>query len=130
MGGDANSASQLTFRRLSLLAPRDYRIWVRAGIAGIGAGYLLAFLSIQLEQPWATQGHPRDLYVLAAALVAAGLERKGRPRPAAGLVLLAVWVEMHITLLVAGVRAPVGGVFPAVVTGVTCFFGMRAGQLA
>jgi signal transduction histidine kinase len=120
----------LTFRRLSLLAPDDYRIWVRAGIAGIGLGYLFAFISIQLEQPWDKQGHPRELYVMAAALFAAGLERRGRPRAAAGLVLVAVWVELHISLLVSGVRAAVGGVFPAVVTGVTCFFGMRAGQVA
>jgi signal transduction histidine kinase len=130
MAGDANSASRLTFRRLSLLAPHDYRIWVRAGIAGIGLGYLFAFISIQLEQPWAKQGHPRELYVMAAALLAAWLERKGRLRAAAALVLVAVWVELHISLLLSGVRAAVGGVFPAVVTGVTCFFGMRAGQLA
>ena len=142
MAGDANSASRLmprwitprrvgamTFRRLSVLAPRDYRIWVRAGIAGILGGYLLAFISIQLEQPWAKQGQPRELYVVSAALIAAFLERKGRPRAAAGLVLAAVWVEMHITLLLSGVRAAVGGVFPAMVTGVMCFFGMRAGQV-
>src|SRR6187401_2029605 len=111
MAGDASSASRLiptrwvgamTFRRLSVLAPRDYRIWVRAGIAGILGGYLLAFISIQLEQPWAKQGQPRELYVVFAALLAALLERKGRLRAAAGLVLVAVWVEMHITLLVSG----------------------------
>ncbi|HEU4584026.1 MAG TPA: ATP-binding protein [Polyangiaceae bacterium] len=120
----------MTFRRLSLLAPHDYRLWVRAGIAGIGLGYLFAFISIQLEEPWAKQGHPRELYVVAAALLAAWLERSGRLRAAAGLVLVAVWVELHISLLVSGVRAAVGGVFPALVTGVTCFFGMRAGHVA
>ena len=130
MAGDANSASRLTYRRLSLLAPHDYQLWVRAGIAGIGLGYLFAFVSILLEQPWAKQGHPRELYVVAAALLAAWLERNGRLRAAAGLVLVAVWVELHVSLLLSGVRAAVGGVFPAVVTGVTCFFGMRAGQVA
>jgi len=125
---DENSASLLTFRRLSLLAPRDYRNWVRAGIAFVLVGYSLAFATIQLDQPWAKQGHPRELYVLAAALVALWLERKGRLRAAARLVLAPVWIEMHISLLFAGVRAPVGGVFPAVVTGVILFFGVRAGQ--
>jgi len=127
---EANSASQLTFRRLSLLAPRDYRNWVRAGIAFVLVGYSLAFISIQLEEPWAIQGQPRELYVLAAALVAFWLERKGRLQAAARLVLAAVWIEMHISLCLGGARAAVGGVFPAVVTGVILFFGVRAGQAA
>jgi PAS domain S-box-containing protein len=126
---DSDSASQLTYRRLSLLAPRDYRSWVRAGIAFVLIGYSLAFATIQLEQPWAQQGHPREPYVVAAALVAIWLERRGRLRAAARLLLAAVWVEMHISLIEHGARAAVGGVFPAAVTGVILFFGVRAGQL-
>ncbi|MEO8179297.1 MAG: ATP-binding protein [Deltaproteobacteria bacterium] len=127
---EADSDPKLTFRRLSLLAPRDYRNWVRAGIVTVLIGYSLAFASIQLEQPWTEQGHPRELYVVAAALVAVWLEQRGRLRAAARLVLVAVWLEMHASLLQFGVRAAVGGIFPVVVTGVILFFGVRAGQLA
>jgi PAS domain S-box-containing protein len=134
---DADLASQfrvadvsaLTFRRLSFLAPKEYRNWVRAGIAFVLIGYSLAFVSIQLEQPWAEQDHPREPYVIAAALLAAWLERRGRLRAAAHLVLAPVWVEVHISLLESGARAPVAGVFPALVTGVILFFGVRAGQV-
>lgn len=121
--------SALTFRRLSLLAPKDYRTWVRAGIAFVLIGYGLAFASIQLEQPWAEQQHPRDPYVMAAALLAAWLERRGRLQAAARLLLAPVWIEAHISLLEGGARAPVAAVFPAVVTGVMLFFGVRAGQV-
>jgi PAS domain S-box-containing protein len=120
----------LTFRRLSILAPRDYRNWVRAGIVAVSLSYSLAFLSIQLEQPWAAQGHPRELYVVGATLLAAWLERRGRLTAAALVVVTAIWIEMHLSLLTTGLRAAIGGVFPAFVTGVILFFGVRVGQLA
>ncbi len=120
----------LTFRRLSILAPRDYRNWVRAGIVAVFLGYSLAFLSIQLEHPWQAQGHPRELYVVAATLVAAWLEHRGRLRDAACMVAAAIWIEVHLSLLTVGLRAAIGSVFPAFVTGVTLFFGVRVGQLA
>lgn len=120
----------LTFRRLSILAPKDYRNWVRAGIVAVFLGYSLAFISIQLEQPWATQAHPRELYVVGATLVAAWLERRGRLTAAASVVVTAIWIEMHLSLLMMGLRAAIGGVFPAFVTGVILFFGVRVGQLA
>jgi PAS domain S-box-containing protein len=93
-------------------------------------GYSLAFISIQLEQPWETQAHPRDLYVVGAALIAAWLERRGRLTDAARIIVTAIWIEMHLSLLLVGLRAAIGGVFPAFVTGVLVFFGVRMGQLA
>jgi len=124
-----DSATDLIFRRLSLQAPRHYRTWVRAGIIAAVVGYSVAFGAIVLEQPWASQGHPRELYVIAAGVLAAWLERRGRLRAAARLMLAAVWMDLHLSLLTLGLRAAVGGVFPAVVTGVTLFFGVRAGRL-
>ena len=117
------------FERLSVQAPEHYRRWVRAGILATTASYALAFASIQLEQPWSMQAHPRELYVIAAGIVAAWLERRGRTRAAARLVLAAIWLEMHATLLTLGARAAVGGVFPAILAGVVLFFGARAGTL-
>jgi len=125
---DSDSASQLTFRRLSIHAPRDYRNWVRAAIVATVVGYSIAFASIQMDQSWAEQSHPRELYVVAAGLVAAWLERKGRLHAAARLVVTAVWVEMHISLMTEGARAPVGGVFPIVLTVVILCFGVRSGH--
>jgi PAS domain S-box-containing protein len=124
-----DSASDLTYRRLSLQAPRDYRTWLRAGIAATIAGYALAFISIQLEQPWSAQGHPRELYVIGAGLVAAWMERRGRLQTAAKILVAAIWAEMHLTLLTLGARAAIGGVFPAVLTGVILFLGVRAGRI-
>jgi PAS domain S-box-containing protein len=124
---DSEAGTDLIFKRLSLQAPRHYRRWVRAAIVAALLSYALAFISIQLEQAWAEQAHPRELYVMTAALVALWLERRGRPRAAARLVLAAIWLEMHLTLLTLGARAAVGGVFPAIVAGVILFFGGRAG---
>ena len=129
MAADPVRASDVIYRRLSLQAPKHYRTWVRAGIAATLLGYCLAFISIQVEQPWSEQGHPRELYVIATCLVAAWLERRGRLQAAARLILSAIWIEMHISLLTMGPRAAVGGVFPAVLTGVILFFGPRAGRL-
>lgn len=120
----------LTFRRLSILAPKDYRTWVRAGIVAVFLGYSLAFISIQLEQPWEVQGHPRELYVVAAAVLAGWLEQRGRLTAAARVLVTAIWIEVHLSLLTTGLRAAIGGVFPAFVTGVVLFFGIRVGQLA
>ncbi len=124
----SSPASDVIYRRLALQAPHHYRTWVRAGILATLLGYTLAFVSIQLEHPWSEQGHPRELYVISTCLVAAVLERKSRLQLAALLVLGAVWVEMHLSLLTAGPRAAAGGVFPAVLTGVILFFGPRAGR--
>ncbi|HKO90980.1 MAG TPA: ATP-binding protein [Polyangiaceae bacterium] len=126
---DSDSASQLTFRRLSIHAPRDYRNWVRAAIVAAVVGYTIAFLSIQMDHVWTEQAHPRELYVVAAGLVAAWLERRGRLQAAARLVIAAVWAEIHISLMTQGARAPVGGVFPIVLTVVILCFGIRAGYL-
>jgi PAS domain-containing protein len=123
------SGTDLIFKRLSLQAPQHYRRGVRAVILATIVSYTLAFASIQLEQPWHTQAHPRELYVIAAGLLAAWLERKGRARSAARLVLAAIWLELHLSLLTAGARAAVGGVFPAILAGVILFFGARAGAL-
>ncbi len=117
----------MIFTRLSVQAPQHYRTWVRAAIAVTTASYGLAFATIQVEQPWANQAHPRELYVIAAGLAAAWLERKGRLQAAAGLILAAIWLELHLSLLTVGPRAAVGGVFPAVLTGAILFFGARAG---
>jgi signal transduction histidine kinase len=125
----ATSGSDLIFKRLSLQAPQHYRRGVRAVILATIASYILAFVSIQLEQPWQTQAHPRELYVIGAGLLAAWLERKGRARPAARLVLAAIWLELHLSLLTAGARAAVGGIFPAILAGVILFFGARAGAV-
>ena len=125
---DSDSASQLTFRRLSIHAPRDYRNWVRAAIVATVVGYSIAFISIQMDQVWEKQDHPRELYVVGAGLVAAWLERKGRLQAAARLVVAAVWVEMHISLMMGGARAAVGGVFQIVLTVVILCFGVRAGH--
>jgi PAS domain S-box-containing protein len=127
---DPDSGTELIFRRLSVQAPQHYRTWVRAAVAATILGYGLAFFSIQLEQPWAEQPHPRELYVISAGVVAAWLERKGRLQAAARLILAAIWLELHLSLLTLGPRAAVGGVFPAVLTGVILFFGARAGRIA
>jgi PAS domain S-box-containing protein len=124
---DSDSGPDLIFKRLSQQAPQHYRRWVRAAIFAAVISYALAFVSIQLEQPWAEQAHPRELYVIAAGLISAWLERRGQPRAAARLVLAAIWLEMHLTLLTLGARAAVGGVFPAILAGVILFFGGRAG---
>jgi PAS domain S-box-containing protein len=124
---DSESGPDLIFKRLSQQAPQHYRRWVRAAILAATISYALAFVSIQLEQPWADQAHPRELYVITAGLISAWLERRGRPRAAARLVLAAVWLEMHLTLLTLGARAAVGGIFPAILAGVILFFGGRAG---
>jgi signal transduction histidine kinase len=128
VAADPVQTSDLIFKRLSLQAPRHYRTWVRTGVAATIVSYSLAFASVQLEQPWATQGHPRELYVIAAGLIAAWLEYKGRLRMAASIILAAIWTELHLSLLTLGARAAVGGVFPAVLTGVILFFGTRAGR--
>jgi signal transduction histidine kinase len=125
----AASGSDLIFKRLSLQAPQHYRRGVRAVIVATLVSYTLAFASIQLEQSWQTQAHPRELYVIGAGLLAAWLERKGRARSAARLVLAAIWLELHLSLLTVGARAAVGGVFPAILAGVILFFGARAGAL-
>jgi signal transduction histidine kinase len=125
----SESGTDLIFKRLSLQAPQHYRRGVRAAIIAATVSYALAFISIQLEQPWHEQSHPRELYVVLAGFVAAWLERRGRPRSAAQLVLGAIWLELHITLLTLGPRAAVGGVFPAILAGVIMFFGTRAGGL-
>ncbi|HTV20367.1 MAG TPA: ATP-binding protein [Polyangiaceae bacterium] len=124
------SGTDLIFKRLSRQAPQHYRRGVRAAIIATIASYTLAFVSIQLEQPWSTQAHPRELYVIGAGLAAVWIERQGRARWAAGLVLGAVWLELHLTLLTLGARAAVGGVFPAILAGVILFFGTRAGAWA
>jgi PAS domain S-box-containing protein len=124
---DSESGPDLIFKRLSQQAPQHYRRWVRAAILAATISYALAFISIQLEQTWAEQAHPRELYVIAAGLISAWLERRGRPRAAARLVLAAIWLEMHLTLLTLGARAAVGGIFPAILAGVILFFGGRAG---
>jgi nitrogen-specific signal transduction histidine kinase len=131
VGTRAYTASQtdLIFKRLSRQAPQHYRRGVRAVIMTTIAGYALAFLSIQLEHPWQAQAHPRELYVIGAGLLAAWLERRGRARLPAGIVLAAIWLELHLSLLTAGARAAVGGVFPAILAGVILFFGARAGVL-
>jgi nitrogen-specific signal transduction histidine kinase len=124
---DSEPGTDLIFKRLSLQAPEDYRHWVRAAIMATIVGYALAFTVIQLEQPWPEQGHPREIYVVLAGVVAAWLERHGKPRAAARLVLAAIWLELHATLLTLGPRAAVGGVFPAILCGVILFFGLRTG---
>ena len=121
--------TDLIFRRLSIQAPLHYRRWVRTAIIAAVIGYALAFASIQVEQTWSEQGHPRELYVILAGVVAFFLERHGRPRVAARLVLGAIWLEMHASLLTLGPRAAVGGVFPAILAGVILFFGGRAGAI-
>ena len=121
------SGTDLIFERLSLQAPQLYRRWVRAAVIATVAGYSLAFASIQLEQGWSPSGHPREPYVIAAGCIAAWLERAGRARAAARLVLAAIWTEMHASLLSLGPRAAVGGVLPAILVGVILFFGARAG---
>jgi PAS domain S-box-containing protein len=126
---DSDSGTDLIFRRLSLQAPQHYRRWVRAAIIAGVASYAMALAVIQIEQPWQEQAHPRELYVVLAGVVAAWLERSGKPRAAAQLMLSAIWLEMHTTLLTLGPRAAVGGVFPAVLCGVILFFGTRAGVL-
>jgi PAS domain S-box-containing protein len=125
----ADSETDLIFKRLSLQVPQHYRRGVRAAIIATVAGYAIAFASIQLEQPWSEQAHPRELYVVGAGLLAVWLERRGRARAAIGIVLGAVWLELHLTLLTAGPRAAVGGVFPVILAGVVMFFGSRAGVL-
>ncbi len=127
---DSESGTDLIFKRLSIHAPQHYRRGVRAAVIATIAGYSLAFASIQLEQPWAAQHHPRELYVVLAGLVGVWLERRGRPRAAARLVLAAIWLELHCSLLTLGPRAAVGGVFPAVLAGVILFFGSHAGRVA
>jgi hypothetical protein len=128
-GGRSESGNDLIFKRLSLQAPLHYRRGVRAAIIGATVSYALAFIAIQLEHPWQAQPHPRELYVVFAGLVAAWLERRGRPRVAAQLVLGAIWIELHLSLLEHGPRAAVGGVFPAILAGVIMFFGTRAGGI-
>jgi PAS domain S-box-containing protein len=125
----SESGTDLIFKRLALQAPEHYRRGVRAAIVAAIAGYALAFLSIQLEQPWHEQAHPRELYVILAGLAAAWLERRGHPRVAAQLMLGAIWLELHASLLTVGARAAVGGVFPAILAGVIMFFGTRTGTL-
>jgi signal transduction histidine kinase len=127
---DSESGTDLIFKRLSIQAPLHYRRGVRAAVIATVLGYSLAFASIQLEQPWREQPHPRELYVVLAGLVAVWLELRGRPRAAARLVLGAIWLELHCSLLTLGPRAAVGGVFPAILAGVILFFGSRAGRLA
>jgi len=127
LGRGSETGNDPLFARLSVQAPQHHRRWVRAGIIATCASYALAFLSIQLEQPWSQQPHPRELYVVLAGLVAAWLERHGKTRAAARLVLAAIWLEMHATLLTLGARAAVGGIFPAILAGVVLFFGARAG---
>jgi signal transduction histidine kinase len=125
----AESETDLIFKRLSLQVPQHYRRGVRAAIIATVAGYAIAFAAIQLEQPWNEQPHPRELYVVCAGLVAVWLERRGRARAAIRIVLGAVWLELHLTLLTLGPRAAVGGVFPVILAGVVMFFGSRAGGL-
>jgi signal transduction histidine kinase len=127
VAGRSEAGNDPLFERLSVQAPRHHRRWVRAGIIATSASYALAFLSIQLEQPWSEQAHPRELYVVLAGVIAAWLEHRGKTRAAARLVLAAIWLEMHTTLLTLGARSAVGGVFPAVLVGVVLFFGARAG---
>jgi signal transduction histidine kinase len=126
---DSEPGTDLIFKRLSKQAPEDYRHWVRAAIMAAIISYSLAFTVIQLEQPWHEQSHPREVYVVLAGVVAAWLERHGKPRAAARLVLAAIWLELHATLLTLGPRAAVGGVFPAILCGVILFFGMRTGAV-
>ena len=116
------------FMRLSDQAPRHYRTWVRAAIAATLVAYSIAFASLQLDVPDHYHSHPREPYVIAAALVALWLERRGRLRAAAGVILTAIWFELHLSLLFIGPRAAIGGVFPAVLTGVILFFGTRVGR--
>jgi len=126
---DSEPGTDLIFKRLSKQAPHHYRRWVRAAIIATVVSYALAFISIQVEPPWKDAQHPREIYVVLAGLAAAWMERRGRPRAAARLVLLAVWLELHATLLTLGARAAVGGVFPAILAGVILFFGTRAGAV-
>jgi len=125
----SESGTDLIFKRLSIHAPQHYRRGVRAAILAAIVSYALAFASIQLEQSWQEQAHPRELYVIGAGLVAAWLERQRHTRAAARLVLSAIWLELHVTLLTSGARAAVGGVLPAILAGVILFFGARAGAL-
>lgn len=125
---EVGPGSELIYRRLSVQAPQRYRTWVRTGIAVALIGYTLAFATIQLEHPWEEQSHPRELYVIAACLVAAALERRGQLQPAALIISGAIWFEMHLSLLMGGARVAAGGVFPAAVAGIILLFGPRAGQ--
>jgi len=126
---DSEPGTDLIFKRLSIQAPHHYRRWVRAAIIATVVSYTLAYISIQVEPPWKEAQHPREIYVVLAGLAAAWMERRGRPRAAARLVLMAVWLELHATLLTLGARAAVGGVFPAILAGVILFFGTRAGAM-
>ncbi len=69
----------------------------------------------------------RDPYVIVIGLVAAALERRGQLASSAWLLLGALWLELHASVIEWGILTTALSVFPALTMGVTMFLGPRTG---
>lgn len=117
----------LTLRVLSGHAPEQYRNWLRTGLWAALIGYTLAFATLLLDFGWTRAGSMSEPFVMAAALVAITLERRGRLQAAAMLILTALWLELHTSLVFVGITSSAMTVFPALLVGATLFLGPRSG---
>ncbi|RMH17341.1 MAG: PAS domain-containing sensor histidine kinase [Gemmatimonadetes bacterium] len=111
---------------LYALAPAEAGRWVVWGVALAGIGYAISFLGSLLLQD-RFPANLTDLVAAACALPALALARRGRPAEGGALMALAIWLELHASVFLAGTLLPSAlPVVPALVLGIGLLFGASA----
>jgi signal transduction histidine kinase/CheY-like chemotaxis protein len=116
---------ELNLETLSRVLPTQYRQWLRAAIFAVIGGYSIVLVSLVLEGQLQSYWTAREPYVIGLALLAGLFERRGRLRAAALVLIGAVWIELHITLVEQGVRSIGTSAFCALLVGVAICLGRR-----
>jgi PAS domain S-box-containing protein len=108
----------------------DRSAWVKAAIIATLIGSIVTLCVMALEGGAKAIATAREPLLILAALVAAWFVQRGRARAGALVLLISIWLEIHVTLVEGGARAPVGPIFPLVVIGAALFVGARFAILA